>query len=138
MSKELNIRTALATLLNNTITSNGDLIPIYDIVRDDDENSHMYIAEMVATYMGTKSKDLYQVTLMIGVRDIFDGTYEGNKTVDEIGEAMDTILKPLLVIADWQTVVQYLERTYYAESSSKSRKEVIKMYIYNLIIQDNG
>ena len=138
MSKELNIRTALATLLNKTIASGGNQVPFYDIVRDDEEKSHIYVAKLMSSYIGTKSKDLYNVSLMIGVRDIFNGTYEGHKVVDEIGEAMDLILKPALVIADWSTVVQYLDKTYYAESSNKSKKEVIKMYIYNLIIEYNG
>lgn len=138
MSKELKIRTSLNTLLNETITSGGNLVPFYDIVRDDEEKAHIYVAKIISSYMGTKSKDIYQVSLMLGIRDIFNSTYEGHKIVDEIGEAMETILKPSLVITDWQTAVQYLEKTYYAESSNKSRKEVIKMYIYNLIIQDNG
>ena len=138
MSKEINIRIALNTLLNKTITSSGNLVPFYDIVRDDDEKSHIYVAKLMSSYVGTKSKDLYNVSLMIGVRDIFNSTYSGHRVVDEIGEAMELKLREDLTITNWQTVVQYLDKTFYAESSNKSKKEVIKMYIYNLIIQYNG
>jgi curli biogenesis system outer membrane secretion channel CsgG len=108
------------------------------MVRDDAEQVQIFISAMVCEDMSTKSTELHQVTLMLGVREIFDGVITGKETINDIGDQVETLLASDLAISGWFTVEQHLKRTQFTEISDRDRNEIIKTYIYNLIIQKDG
>lgn len=134
MSREIAIRTALYTAFSG-ITYNSLPVKFYDMVRDDISSPHIYSAGIILNYDGTKSKDVWDGMLMIGVKETMDGTYTGKKAVDTIGEEVETILQTPLSISGYTVIIQQLERSYYAEKADKSVKDIIKMYIYKIMIE---
>lgn len=136
MSKEREIRIGIKTALG-TITYDGAEVPLYDITRDDAKNPHIYVAAVDAIYAGTKSNPIWNVRLHIGVHHKFDGTYEGSAAVDAIGDDMEAALASPITVAGFTNVIQYLKRSFYSESSNKTVKDLIKLYIYELVIQEN-
>jgi hypothetical protein len=137
MSKEKQIAIALKSRLS-TVVYSGSPVKFYDMVRDDAEQVQIFISAMVCEDMSTKSTELHQVTLMLGVREIFDGVITGKETINDIGDQVETLLASDLAISGWFTVEQHLKRTQFTEISDRDRNEIIKTYIYNLIIQKDG
>lgn len=137
MSKEKEIAISLKALLAG-VTYSGDPIAFYDMLRDDAQKLHIYMSALMGDDMSTKTSTVYKMTLMLGVRVIYDGVYEGHNAINDIGDQMETLLASDLVITGYTTVEQHLARSFFAEISESDKKEVIKTYIYNLIIQDNG
>lgn len=137
MSKEKNIAIALTSLFS-TVAYSGKPIAFYDILRDDAEKLHIYLSGVIAEDMSTKSTTIHRITLMLGIRNIFDGVYEGNDAINDIGDQVETLLANNLVISQYSTVEQHLARSFFVEKNESDKKEVIKTYIYNLIIQYNG
>lgn len=137
MSKELEIRTALYDAFSG-IEYGGSPVPFYDMVRDDVSTPHIYVSGITSNYAGTKSRDLWDVSLMLGIRETFDGAFGGKKGIDEIGESVETIMESPLTLTNFTTVIQYLDRSFYAEQAGKSVKDAIKVYIYKLKLEKNG
>jgi hypothetical protein len=91
MSKEKQIAIALKSRLS-TVVYSGSPVKFYDMVRDDAEQVQIFISAMVCEDMSTKSTELHQVTLLLGVREIFDGVITGKETINDIGDQVETLL----------------------------------------------
>jgi len=137
MSKEREILTAVKTALDG-ILYNSTAVPFYDIIRDVGANPNIFAANVMCLNQFTKSTDLYDVTLQLGIRLTYDATHTGKQAVDEIGDQLETALIPLLSITGFTTVLQHFDRSYYTDDPEPNTKEIIKTYIYKLLIQDNG
>ena len=135
MTLTYEINTAIKKALGN-ITYQNDPVPYYDMVRDDGAQVHIYNARISSEYDGNKTKDLYQVTVHLVVRHFFSPGISGTDVVDEVGAQLEEAMKTNLTLDSWNVVVQYLDSTFCTQNSRKAGNEVIKAYIYRMIIEE--
>lgn len=137
------IRKAFFAALNNNLTYDGAILPVYDSFSDEDNGAHqVMITNMNGENQDDKVSFASDWTLVLDIVTRTDGS--GNKSIaDAIGEQITTILQPsrkttgLTIDSPFQLLNLQLQSSRYLEEETDTRYLVRKLLTYRFrIVQD--